>query len=459
MHREPQWYVTNLTSHRYLIHYSLVQYLLKKYLHKPLYYRTFLGTMTTMCQTNQGAAHQNDPVVLVADPGCMEQEHKGSPIPPPPLSPCRQHVLCPKAGSMVEAQVKQEEVDAELKPVWTKCEQEEAAWLEVKVEDTDVPLDHLKEDQEDHPALTHLPLGPRVKGEPPQKEKTGGGQEDEEKPTLHHDFLKQDPSGDVCAMLLAEAEQPEAARASDLQVAPLDAPIVGRDGKPPASLPYTCGECGKAFNRKAYLRRHQRLHSGRTAYRCSQCDKSCKDAAALRIHWRTHTKETPYQCVQCGKSFTQRGSLKAHHRVHTGLRQKLPGSAAAGDAPAHPLRGDAVCVPHLWAELQTGKRPGETSAPALAGGTLSLHRLRTQLPQLRGPTQAPAGPLRRDTVPLQRVWQALPATALADAAWARAQRGAPLHMHAAAVWQGLQAAGAAEGASAHAHQGDAVPLH
>ncbi|XP_062945617.1 zinc finger protein 550 isoform X3 [Cynocephalus volans] len=82
--------------------------------------------------------------------------------------------------------------------------------------------------------------------------------------------------------------------------------------------PYKCKQCGKVFNRKWYLVRHQRVHTGMKPYECNACGKAFSQSSTLIRHYLIHTGEKPYKCVDCGKAFKRRSYLMQHHPIHTG---------------------------------------------------------------------------------------------------------------------------------------------
>ncbi|XP_077186579.1 zinc finger protein 202-like [Paroedura picta] len=82
--------------------------------------------------------------------------------------------------------------------------------------------------------------------------------------------------------------------------------------------PHECPQCGKCFSQRESLIRHEKIHTGKKPFECSECGKSFCRRDSLVRHQKIHTGEKPYECPECGKSFNQREVLIRHQRIHTG---------------------------------------------------------------------------------------------------------------------------------------------
>ncbi|XP_078123368.1 uncharacterized protein LOC144528568 [Sander vitreus] len=81
---------------------------------------------------------------------------------------------------------------------------------------------------------------------------------------------------------------------------------------------FSCSECGKRFDFKSRLQRHEMTHTGEKPFSCSECGKCFTERGTLRKHIRTHTGEKPFSCSVCKTSFIEREGFQAHMRSHTG---------------------------------------------------------------------------------------------------------------------------------------------
>ncbi|XP_063002952.1 zinc finger protein interacting with ribonucleoprotein K-like [Elgaria multicarinata webbii] len=83
---------------------------------------------------------------------------------------------------------------------------------------------------------------------------------------------------------------------------------------------WICSVCGKSFRCSNSRIRHERIHTGEKPFECSECGRRFSESSTLYKHQRVHTGEKPYKCLECGKSFRQKINLTRHRTVHTGER-------------------------------------------------------------------------------------------------------------------------------------------
>lgn len=85
---------------------------------------------------------------------------------------------------------------------------------------------------------------------------------------------------------------------------------------------FACQEpgCGREFNTKFSLKRHQKRHNGDRPFKCpyKQCSGQFAENSTLKRHIRTHTGERPYRCnvKRCNKAFADRTNLRRHLLSH-----------------------------------------------------------------------------------------------------------------------------------------------
>uniref|UniRef100_A0A6P7GMU9 Zinc finger protein 567-like n=1 Tax=Diabrotica virgifera virgifera TaxID=50390 RepID=A0A6P7GMU9_DIAVI len=65
---------------------------------------------------------------------------------------------------------------------------------------------------------------------------------------------------------------------------------------------WECDVCSKLFTTKYFLKKHKRLHTG----------KSFRQRVSYLVHRRIHTGVMPYKCPTCDKSFRYKVSQKSH---------------------------------------------------------------------------------------------------------------------------------------------------
>ena len=100
--------------------------------------------------------------------------------------------------------------------------------------------------------------------------------------------------------------------------------------------PYSCPSCTFMCRNRSTLANHTRyVHSAsaksEAKFVCEFCERRFLQNADLRKHLRTHTLERPFKCGECGKAFAREDYQKKHLKMH--LRKQAK-QAAMGATPA-----------------------------------------------------------------------------------------------------------------------------
>ena len=78
-----------------------------------------------------------------------------------------------------------------------------------------------------------------------------------------------------------------------------------------------CTFCRKDFPSAKALRRHTRLHAGKSIYKCSRCGRHLASRATMEMHQRScGVEDCPHNCVTCEKGYHSKQALLQHLKVH-----------------------------------------------------------------------------------------------------------------------------------------------
>ena len=75
--------------------------------------------------------------------------------------------------------------------------------------------------------------------------------------------------------------------------------------------------CRKDFPSAKALRRHLRMHQGKSVYVCSKCGRHLASRATMKMHQRScGSQDCPHNCATCGKGYHSKQALLQHLKVH-----------------------------------------------------------------------------------------------------------------------------------------------
>ncbi|XP_066597977.1 zinc finger protein 135-like [Prorops nasuta] len=91
---------------------------------------------------------------------------------------------------------------------------------------------------------------------------------------------------------------------------------------------YVCSTCNKTFQKEVRYQKHIRMHerakeqqdTNFKRFLCHICSKTFRQNTGLMFHMRTHTGYKPHVCKYCGRGFTSNSNCINHERTHTGDR-------------------------------------------------------------------------------------------------------------------------------------------
>ena len=78
-----------------------------------------------------------------------------------------------------------------------------------------------------------------------------------------------------------------------------------------------CTFCRKDFPSAKAVRRHLRMHEGKSVYVCSKCGRHLAGWATMKMHQHScGSQDCLHNCVTCGKGYHSKQALLQHLKVH-----------------------------------------------------------------------------------------------------------------------------------------------
>lgn len=95
---------------------------------------------------------------------------------------------------------------------------------------------------------------------------------------------------------------------------------------------YQCSDCGRAFNCRAYLACHRRLHTQEKPFKCKVCGKAFRWSSNCIRHQKIHTGVKPHKCSVCGKAFQRVSAYRLHQRTHKKKKRRRSANECEDDS-------------------------------------------------------------------------------------------------------------------------------
>lgn len=137
--------------------------------------------------------------------------------------------------------------------------------------------------------------------------------------------------------------------------------------------PFECGDCGKRFSFSSGLKSHRKIHDpAERVFECRYCLKRFNQMANMKTHERLHTGDLKFMCAECGRCFNTKSNL-ARHQCRAQPTSLLPaeklengdGDNISSSNPATELTDGSSLLADGLAERNSKSGGGLLTAPLL----------------------------------------------------------------------------------------------
>ena len=90
---------------------------------------------------------------------------------------------------------------------------------------------------------------------------------------------------------------------------------------------FNCEICGKIFEDKETLARHETTHASEFKHTCDVCNKTFSSQYNMEVHKSINHKQ--YKCDMCSETFSQKTKLAHHIKLHAAVKQGWPTAPTA----------------------------------------------------------------------------------------------------------------------------------